>query len=646
MTISAPIALIAPYGKLSDLALQARERYRVPIAVFQGDLRDGVAAARRARSEGARIIVSRGGTARMIAAELGIKVVEIHITAYDVLRTALDLGDFDQPVAVVGFDQFVEGVQPVYELLKVPFAVFSIQSAEELPGVMAEIRRRGLRRVVGDAISTQVAASHDLEVRLIETGPQAVHEALEKALAIHSNILDQLKRTRQLETLISAVDENIVLVDGQGKVALSNLSSAPAAGLPNEGSLELHGLGEDLPRLVKQAQDGMTSEGVVRVDGRECFATVHLLSKQQQAESEGAVIVIHEISRIRSMDRSIRRQQRRNAPAKVRTLDDIVHQDPTMERCINLAKCFARTDSAVVLYGETGTGKELFAQGIHSASRRANGTFVAVNCGAIPPTLIESELFGYVEGAFTGAHRGGRAGLFELAHNGTIFLDEISELELPMQTRLLRVLQEKEVLRVGDSKPVPISVRVIVASNLPLADEVARGRFRKDLYYRLNVLGLEIPPLRRRRQEIRLLFSHFLDELCARARRPRPPIEPSVLAWLDRHDWPGNVRELQNFAERYFVWSTELGEAAGPFIEEMVESALRPEAKRDADATGEPAKAERYRGSLSDIERRIVKAVLAEEGGNVSRAAKRLGIDRNTLKRKAQVAADGASAPA
>ena len=208
-----------------------------------------------------------------------------------------------------------------------------------------------------------------------------------------------------------------------------------------------------------------------------------------------------------------------------------------------------------------------------------------------------------------------------------------------MQTRLLRVLQEKEVLRVGDNKPVPISVRVIVASNLPLADEMARGRFRKDLYYRLNVLGLEIPPLRRRKHEIRLLFSHFLDELCARARRTRPPIEPSVLAWLDRHDWPGNVRELQEPAERYFVWSTELGEAAGPFIEEMVESALRSGDNRGADAKGEAAQADRYDGSLSDIERRVVKAVLAEEGGNVSRAAKRLGIRPNTLKRKAQTAA-------
>jgi DNA-binding NtrC family response regulator len=180
---------------------------------------------------------------------------------------------------------------------------------------------------------------------------------------------------------------------------------------------------------------------------------------------------------------------------------------------------------------------------------------------------------------------------------------------------------------------------------LPLADEVARGRFRKDLYYRLNVLGLEIPPLRRRRQEIRLLFSHFLDELCAQARRARPPVDPSVLAWLDRHDWPGNVRELQNFAERYFVWSTELGEAAGPFIEEMVESALRSEKNFDTNATDESAKAERYDGSLSDIERRVVKAVLAEEGGNVSRAAKRLGIDRNTLKRKAQITVGDAGAP-
>jgi transcriptional regulator with PAS, ATPase and Fis domain len=644
MPRQAPIALIAPYEKLRDLALKARERYAVPIAVYQGDLQEGVAAARRALSEGASIIVSRGGTALMIAEELGIKVVEIRISGYDVLRTALGLVDPARATAVVGFDQFVDGVQPIYELLKIPVALFRIQSAGELPQVMDEIRRRGLRRVVGDAVSTQVAATLDLEVRLVETGQQAIYESLEKALAIYSNIQDQLKRTHLLETLISVVDETIVLIDGRGRILTPHLSRLRPVGFRHERKLDLTVLGDDLLRLVKQApaQAGTTSEGVVRINERDYFATVHSLS-EQQAESEGAVIIIHDISRIRSIDRNIRRQQRQNAPVSAWTLSDIVHQDPAMVRCVSLAKCFARTDSAVVLYGETGTGKELFAQGIHRHGRRAHGPFVAVNCGAIPPTLIESELFGYVEGAFTGAHRGGRVGLFELAHSGTIFLDEINELELPMQTRLLRVLQEKEVMRIGDSKPIPISVRVIVASNVPLWDEVASGRFRKDLYYRLNVLGLEIPPLRRRPQDIRPLFFHFLDELCVRARRSRPPVAPTVLAWLDQHDWPGNVRELQNFAERYFVWSTELADVAGPFLEEMLEAGLLSKESQSAKAPAELAKAGRYDGSLLDIERRIVRTVLAEEGGNVSRAAERLGIDRNTLKRKAQITASAST---
>ncbi len=642
MERKAPIALIAPYEKLRDLALAARERYAVPIAIHQGDLQEGVAAARQALREGASIIISRGGTAGLISQELGIRVVEIRISGYDVLRSALDFVGSAQAVAVIGFADVIRAVQPICELLKIPAIFFRIESEADMPEVMREIGRRGLRRVIGGAISAQTAAANALDVRLIETGQEAIHESFNEALAIYGNIRDQVKKNNQLETLVFAVDESVVLIDGQNAVLLSNLGSLQRAGFTYEGQLRLADLGQDIVHLAEKSVDrrGVATEDIVKIAGQDHFVTIHRLS-DRDAASEGAVIVIRDISKIRSIDRSIRRQQNQKSLAGKRTFADIVHEDPAMDRCVTLAKCYAQTDSAVVLYGETGTGKELFAQGIHHHSRRSQGPFVAVNCGAIPPTLIESELFGYVEGAFTGAHRGGRTGPFELAHNGTIFLDEINELELSMQTRLLRVLQEKEIMRIGDNTRIPVAVRVIVASNVPLQDEVAKGRFRRDLLYRLNVLRLEIPPLRRRPRDIRLLFFHVLDAFCHRAGRQRPIVDDRVLDWLEQHAWPGNVRELQNFTERYFLWSTEMNEDAGPFLEEMLLMDISPRSD-DADAPSPSGTGRRndslYEGSLRDIERRVVRAVLAEEGDNVSRAAQRLGIDRNTLRRKAQPA--------
>lgn len=619
---TAPIALIAPYATLTELALEARAGSPVPIAVHQGDLQYGVEAARQALREGASIIVSRGGTARLIEERLGVQVVEIRVSSHDVLRAALGFRGASESVAVVGFADVIGMVRPVCDLLGIPAAYFPIHEQAELPTLMTELSGSGFRRMIGDTVSVQAAASYGLDARLIETGEDAVRDALDRARAIYDNVRSQVRKSSQLETLVAAVDENVLLVDGEGNVVLSNLAGLRRAGFRPPTALRLADLGDDVVRLLESSdrQTAEPSERVIDIGGRNYFATVHRLS--DSAVAEDAVVVIRDISRIRSMDRSIRRQLRQRAPAGKSTFADLVHRDPAMRRCVDLARSYAATESAVVLYGETGTGKELFAQSIHNASPRAQGPFVAVNCGAIPPTLIESELFGYVEGAFTGAHKGGKVGLFEAAHGGTIFLDEINELDLSAQARLLRVLQEREVMRIGDNRHIAISIRVLAASNVRLAAEVERGCFRRDLHYRLDVLHLEIPPLRDRRDDIRPLFEHFLAGFAGR--NPPPAVTAEVARLLEGHDWPGNVRELQNAAERYFLWATRLSDTAP--VETLL--GLAPAeapvlASRDLD------------GSLREIERRAVKAALAAEGGNVSRAARRLGIDRNTLRRKA-----------
>jgi len=268
-----------------------------------------------------------------------------------------------------------------------------------------------------------------------------------------------------------------------------------------------------------------------------------------------------------------------------------------------------------MIMGETGTGKEMFAQSIHNAGPLANGPFVAVNCAALAGSLLESELFGYAPGAFTGALRSGKTGLFELAHDGTLFLDEITEMDIFLQAKLLRALQTREIMRIGDNKVIPVNVRVIAATNRKPMEEVKKGKFRIDLYYRLNVLDLRIPPLREREGDPQFLFLHFLEQ---RSRKRKQTVqEPSakLLESMNNYSWPGNVRELENFAEKYLTLQNF------PHFETL-HTLLTEEESADIQPT-----------TLNEIISSEVLRVYNQERGNVSRTAQRLAVDRNTIKR-------------
>ncbi len=227
------------------------------------------------------------------------------------------------------------------------------------------------------------------------------------------------------------------------------------------------------------------------------------------------------------------------------------------QKAIEKVKKYSQVDSTVLLTGETGVGKEVFAHLIHSYSKRSDGPFVAVNCAAIPENLLESELFGYVEGAFTGARKGGKTGLFELAHRGTIFLDEIGELAEPLQAQLLRVLQEGEVMRLGDERVIPIDIRVIAASNRDFAQMMNEEKFRADLYYRLNILDIMIPSLRERIDDIPLLSDYFIGELKQNIQKEIVGFDASAMEILQSYHWPGNIRQLRNIVERSMILSAD-----------------------------------------------------------------------------------------
>ncbi len=317
------------------------------------------------------------------------------------------------------------------------------------------------------------------------------------------------------------------------------------------------------------------------------------------------------------------------APGPDFSFSGVVGRSAAMQEVHRLIEQAARLDITVLLTGETGTGKELAARAVHLNSVRRERPFVAVNCGALPTELVESELFGHGKGAFTGAAQA-KAGLFEEAHGGTLFLDEVGELPLSAQVKLLRVLQEKEVRRVGETRPVPVDVRVVAATHRDLRAAAAQGRFREDLFYRLNVFPVQLPPLRERKEDIPLLAAHLLDKNCKATGRALEGMTPEALRVLVGYPWPGNVRELENALLR------AVAVAAGPHVTERDLPAEVRERQEGA-LPGSAAKQLPYRDALDlardRFSREYLTALLRDFEGNVTRAAEHAGIERESLHR-------------
>ncbi|HUE69500.1 MAG TPA: sigma-54 dependent transcriptional regulator [Pirellulaceae bacterium] len=336
-------------------------------------------------------------------------------------------------------------------------------------------------------------------------------------------------------------------------------------------------------------------------------------------------------------------------PSQGPPISGIIGSSPAMEAVYRLTRKVAQTNASVLLLGETGTGKELIASAIHRLSARSGAPFVRVNCGALSESLLESELFGHVRGSFTGAVNN-RAGRFEAAHTGTVFLDEINSTSLYLQVKLLRVLQEREFERVGDTNTIRVDVRVIAASNRNLWEEVESERFREDLYWRLNVVPIVIPPLRMRREDIPDLVQHFLQHYSDENERQTLRVNPEAMAALQDYHWPGNVRELQNYVERAVAMAdrdeltvdllpgTVLGKGdrmsgrmrgvnMDTLVHEVVEQGI---------TAASPEEMNLYGKIVNRVERELIVQVLQSCGGVQTKAATRLGINRNTLRSKLQ----------
>lgn len=351
----------------------------------------------------------------------------------------------------------------------------------------------------------------------------------------------------QLKAIMECIDYGILIYDQQGDIISFNQSFAGFLG----GSADLYSSGlKSLPLESELSQVLFTGEEfrnrlfTLRNSGRSVSVSKERINKGDPRKSL-YILLIKDVTEITDLEASLRRQIAKRGHVARYTFSDIKGSSPNFLRCIHKAERIAQIDKPTLIIGESGTGKELFAQSIHNASARARFPFVAMNCAAIPASLLESELFGYDEGAFTGARRGGKEGLFQLAQKGSIFLDEIGELSLPTQAKLLRVLEEKEIMRVGSGTVTGVDVRILAATNRDLEALVEKGEFRLDLYYRLNTLIINVPPLREHRSDIPALIREFLRQ----ERLSDCQFDPAVWDFLLRYEWKGNIRELRNCVE-------------------------------------------------------------------------------------------------
>lgn len=457
---------------------------------------------------------------------------------------------------------------------------------------------------------------------LVEPSIATLRRAVQQAESLMAYTRERLREKHLMEAVVNSAHDAVIAVDRHSQITLVNEHAKLLLGLNGDvlgKPITDYIPHSDMLRVLKTGRQELGDVATV-FDRSIVINRIPVIVKDQIV---GAVSNFKEITDIQKMEMALRKKLHENGLEARYRLDSIVGSSPEIAATRKQAALFAGTNATVLITGESGTGKELFAQGIHLESPRSVGPFLAVNCAALPESLLESELFGYEDGAFTGAKKGGKPGLFELAHGGTLFLDEIGEMPLRIQVLLLRVLQERRVRRVGGERIIPVDVRIVAATNRDLAAEIEQGHFRADLYYRINMLGLEIPPLRDRLSDIPELVDSMIQEVNEQHEQKVVRIDPEIYRLFQEYHWPGNVRELRNVVERMVLLAR-----GGQVSRESVDFLF---AKRKASLP--PALVTAKNKRIGPEAEKIV-AALHQAKHNKTLAAKVLGMDRTTLWRK------------
>lgn len=628
------ILIVAPYEAMVQQAERMIESSNIPYSVIKGNLEENLEEIKTYINQGVKVLISRGGTAQTLRHSFDLPVIEIPVTSVDVLMALSKASEqgFKKIVFITTLNVLFQS-HNFNNIMNMDLQFLPCQDVNEIPAkVKYLIENEGIDAVVGDVVATQQAVAHGIFGCLLESGSMSLKIALNEAELILKSMEKEKARLKQLETILDFTTEAVLTIDHNEKITVYNASAERIFGVPINQVLGQK-ISECLPESQLNRILSLNNEEkniFLKINGKKVIC--NKVPIKIHGRYHGAVAIFQEIGEIQNLEMNIRTRLSEKGLVAKKTFNDIEYKSPEMARCINQAKQYAKSNGTVLIYGETGTGKEIFAQSIHNESKRAKGPFVSVNCAALNENLLESELFGYVEGTFTGALKGGKTGLFELAHGGTLFLDELGEISLNFQAKLLRVLQEKEIRRVGGDRLTPIDVRIICATNRDLLEEVRLGRFREDLYYRLSVLELYLIPLRNRKDDIVPMAISFFKNECIKEQKSLFWAQDQLFDCLKSYDWFGNARELQNFIERLVI-SAEEGEELTQF--KIGELLAEKKGKLYAKGGQKPNQLQvAFSNQFEDMERQLWQQLLERYKGNKDRLCKDFGISKTTLWRK------------
>lgn len=580
--------------------------------------------------EGAEIVIAGGANARVAKDFCELPVIEYMVTPFDYIKMidkAFALGK--RPVLVTFKAPMSEELSDYINSKNMVLDNLIYENSEELE---ENLLKGAYDVVIGSAYAIEMAHKLGIKGILIYPGINTIKNTIFEAKMMAKEIRRSKERSRLLEIMLDHSSVGYIVIDSEERIVEINSSARNLMSMERKNIKGLP-IGEVLPecKVEEFIRSGLMEESSIIVVEEQKVLQNWIRIQRKRGEFMGAVGMMSSASSINKAqqdyrDREHQLRKERGFKAK-NNFKDIIGKSYILKNAIEDAKFFSSSDANVLIYGETGVGKEIFAQSIHNSSRRKNGAFIAINCAALPENLLETELFGYDEGAFTGGRKGGKKGLFELAENGTLFLDEIGEISLTIQSRLLRVLQEKEIMHVGGDRVIPVNARIISATNKHL-EEIGSDQFRRDLLYRLNVLELKIPPLRKREEDILILFELFFRQLSNLTNNDLK-LTPEMKHIILTYSWPGNIRELQNICERFALYmEKDVRHTPNQLKRILVKAIGEDRLFKDI--------LKKYNYSEKKISPEMVEAMRANLSYTLEQIGEKLGVSRSTLWRMNQ----------
>ncbi|MFZ5631515.1 MAG: sigma 54-interacting transcriptional regulator [Bacillota bacterium] len=631
------IAILSPFSEFTKMLRNiCLDNDQDIIEVVEAYGSEALHTAQKLENAGFEAIIARRFTAAHLKEnKLPIPIIDLRINELDLLQKM-------HQIVSMGFKK-IGCLFYSEELMDYDFEAFEeilgikiLPLPYHLPGDDIEDQvQRAIKNEVDFVLTTGICiarkcVSNGLRVEVVYPRKSSVITGIQRARETIAANKQYLDYSRQLQTIINSTRDGMLVVDSNLVITMINpvaekIFNVVAGEIVGKSVNSIHPQ-LDLSSLVHQHRQ--EEDKIVRFDNRQLVIKWAPLNMDNNLVW-GTLFIVQDVSEVQRLDQQIRAENIARGLKARFELSHIWGVSQKIQKVKNQARRYAESDSTILITGESGTGKELIAQAIHNSSSRKNGPFVAVNCASLPETLLESELFGYEKGAFTGADKNGKAGLFELAHKGTIFLDEIGDCPVSLQAKLLRVLQEKEVRRIGSEKIIPVDVRVLAATNKDLLTEIKKRNFREDLYYRLNVLSIKVPPLRERKDDIGELSNLFIERCRAGTVKKVPPFSPVQIRKLSLYHWPGNIRELENFVERYVLLYR-----AGDNVDSLIDQFLIESVSQENFRSEDPDVLEIRIGTLKEMELQIFIKMVEGLKLDKNKVASLLNISRTTLWKK------------